>query len=277
MNETTLTPPDRALYLYCLARPESLSALQEARPPGVDERTPLMTLADETGAVAAVISEVNPAEFSEHNLQDLSWLGPRAQRHEAVVTQVMGSSPVLPVKFGTLFHSRVSLQSFMGRHRAAIVLALETLRDKSEWSAKAYLNSTVARTSVIASDPQIQSRLATLPESPGARYIQQRQLDALIETALNAWLTGVTQALHQALIPHAVGSKPLRCHPGAVTGRPERMIMNTAFLVRAEALDDFRAELTRQQAAYTDHGLSLEWQGPWPPYNFCPALTEDGT
>lgn len=277
MNEATRAPPDRALYLYCLARPESSSALQEARSPGVDERHPLTTLADETGTVVAVISEVDPAEFSEHNLQDLSWLGPRAQRHEAVVTRVMGQSPVLPVKFGSLFHSRASLQTFMGRHRAAIVAALETLRDKSEWSAKVYLNSTVARTNLIASDPQIQSRLAALPQSPGTRYIQQRQLDALIETALNDWLAGVTQALHQALLPHAVGSKPLRCHPGAVTGRPERMILNTGYLVQAEALNDFHAELARQQATHADHGLSVEWQGPWPPYNFCPVLTEEET
>ena len=42
---------------------------------------------------------------AELNLQQLSWVGPRALRHEAVIEEVMASSPVLPARFGTLFSS----------------------------------------------------------------------------------------------------------------------------------------------------------------------------
>lgn len=257
-----------AIYLYCLARQECLSAIQGLT--GVDERYPVIAL--EGNETVAVISEVDPADFSEHNLQTLSWLGSRAQRHEAVVERVMGASAVLPVKFGTLFHSCASLQEFMGRHRASIALALDDLKDKAEWSVKGYLVEAQARTNVVTSDAEIQSRLAALSPSPGARYIQQRQLDVKIEAALHAWLARVTQDIHSVLALHAVASTPLRCHSSSVTGRTERMVFNASFLLNDTA--DFRAALTEQQAAYQGSGLTLELQGPWPPYNFCPKLTE---
>lgn len=259
-----------AIYLYCLSMAEGMSVMHDMT--GVDERYPVMALGDgdsETGMVA-IISGVDPSEFSEHNLQTLSWLGVRAQRHEAVVDRIMGASPVLPVKFGTIFSSRASLKEFIREHGAVIVRALNDLRDKAEWSVKGYLDEAEARSLLVASDDEIQSRLAKLSPSPGARYIQQRQLDARIEAALHAWLKRAADDIQSALVLHAVASIPLRCHHGSVTGRAERMIFNASFLLADTA--DFRAALIEQQAAYLGSGLTLELHGPWPPYNYCPTL-----
>ena len=263
------------IYLYCLARPECLSLVQGPAEPdlrGVDERYPVAAL--EEAGVVAVIGEVDPGEFCEQNLQTLSWVGPRACRHEAVVERIMGASPVLPVKFGTIFRSRASLKEFLGRHREGIVRVLDDLRDKAEWSVKGYLDEAEARRIVAAADPAIQSRLAALSPSPGARYIQQKQLDATIETALRAWVERVTRDLHEVLALHAVASSELRCHAGAVTGRPERMVFNCSFLVTPAALPDFRAVLSDPRHTHQGTGLTLELRGPWPPYNFCPTLSE---
>ncbi|MFA6922161.1 MAG: GvpL/GvpF family gas vesicle protein [Gallionella sp.] len=270
MNNAPAATHDRAVYLYCLSRPECLPAIQGQNLPGVDERHPVTALEVGGSDVAAVIGEVDPAEFSEHNLQTLSWLGVRAQRHEAVVERVMGASTVLPVKFGTLFSSRASLRKFIERHRVDIALALDDLQDKVEWSVKGYLTDAVALPIVVAADDEIQSRLAALSPSPGARYIQQRQLDAKIEAALHSWLTRTTDAIQSALISHAVASTPLRCHSNAVTGRPARMVFNTSFLLADKT--GFCTALSEQQTVYQGSGLTLELQGPWPPYNFCPAL-----
>ena len=263
------------IYLYCLARPECLSAvkgLTEQGRCGVDERYPVAALED--AGVVAVVGEVVISEFCEQNLQTLSWLGSRAARHEAVVERIMGASPVLPVKFGTIFRSRASLKEFLGRHREDIVRALVELRDKTEWSVKGYLVEENARRIMAAVDPEIRSRLAALPPSPGARYLQQKQLDVMIEAALEAGVARVTPDLHQALALHAVASTALRCHASAVTGRPERMVFNGSFLLTPEALPYFRAALSDQQDIYKGIGLTLELRGPWPPYNFCPKLSE---
>jgi len=268
----------RGIYLYCLARPECLSLVRgstiEPDLRGVDESYPVVALEEEHAGVVAVIGEVDPGEFSDQNLQTLDWIGPRACRHEAVVERIMGASPVLPVKFGTIFRSRTSLKEFLGRHREDIVRALDELRDKAEWSVKGYLDEGEARRIVIAADPAIQSRVAALSPSPGARYLQQKQLDAMIEAALHAGVDRAIHDLHEVLALHAVASSELRCHASAVTGRPERMVFNRSFLVTPEALPDFRAVLSDQRHAYKVIGLTLELRGPWPPYNFCPTLSE---
>jgi len=262
------------IYLYCLARPECLPVVREPeeRLRGVDERYPVGAV--EQAGVVAVIGEVDPGDFCDQNLQTLPWVGPRACRHEAVVEWIMGASPVLPVKFGTIFRSRTSLEKFLGLHREDIVRVLDELRDKAEWSVKGYLVEEEARRIVAAADPAIQSRLAALSPSPGVRYLQQKQLDAMIEAAVRTWVARLIHELHETLVHHAVASTELRCHTSAVTGRAERMVFNCSFLLTPEALPDFRAALSDPLHAHQGTGLTLELRGPWPPYNFCPTLSE---
>jgi len=266
--------PVTGIYLYCLARPECLSAVKGLAAQdlcGVDERYPVTALIE--AEVVAAIGEVTIAEFSEENLQTLSWVGERAGRHEAVVELVMGASAVLPVKFGTIYRSQASLKQFLDRHHKDIEQALDKLRDKTEWSVKGYLVEEDARRSIAAEDPEVQSRRAALSPSPGLRYLQQKQLDAKIEAALEAGLARVNHDLHQALALHAVDSTALRLYASAVTGRPERMVFNGGFLLTPETLQNFRAALSDQQDAFKVIGLTLELRGPWPPYNFCPNLS----
>ena len=96
----------------------------------------------------------------------------------------------------------------------------------------------------------------------------------MIEAALHAWVERVTHDLHGILELYALASTKLRCHASAVTGRPDRMVFNRSFLVTAETVPDFRWAFSDQQHAHKATGLILELRGPWPPYNFCPTLSE---
>lgn len=267
--------PALGIYLYCLARSQCIAAVEKLAEQcglGVDERHPVMAL-NEAGMVA-VIGDVVVAEFSEENLQTLSWVGSRAGRHEAVVASVMESSPVLPVKFGTIFRSRASLQQFLAQHREAMLHALDALNEKTEWSIKGYILEQDARALIAADDPEIQSLRVRLSCSPGARYLQQKQIDGKIDVALEARLAQATHGLGQALALRAIASTALRLHSSAITGRSERMVFNGSFLLSPETLPEFLATLSMQQRACQAIGLALELRGPWPPYNFCPDLSE---
>ena len=261
------------IYLYCLARIDCLATVQSLaaqKELSVDPDYGVAALP--SAGVVAVISEVLLSEFSEANLQDLSWLGERALRHEAVVARIMAVSPVLPVKFGTLYHSRESLKLFMDQHHGAIDQALDKLRDRAEWSVKGYLVGEDARNIIAAEDPDIQARRAAMSPSPGVRYLQQKQLDSKIDAALEGALARISHDLGEALALRAEGAAALRLHASAVTGRAERMVFNSGYLLGPDTIDDFRSALAEQQEAYTPIGLSLELRGPWPPYNFCPEL-----
>ncbi len=263
------------LYLYCIAESASLPAVNgvlEHAPEGVDLCHPVTRLS--VGGVSAVVGQVLVAEFSEHNLQDLSWLGARASRHEGVVAWTMAASPVLPVKFGTIFSSRESLIAFLARHRGDIAQALDRLRGKVEWSVKGYLDEQQARACFAARDPEIQARLAALPASPGARYLLQKRLDTMMDAALEAGLELASAEIGQALVAHAEASAGLRCHSNAVTGRAQRMVFNASFLLAPENLAEFQTALAEQQQEGEAIGLAFELKGPWPPYNFCPPLAQ---
>jgi hypothetical protein len=267
--------PALGIYLYCLARPQCLAGVQklaEQRGLGVDERYPVAALSE--AGVVAVVGDVVVAEFSEENLQTLSWVACRAGRHEGVVASVMESSPVLPVKFGTIFRSRSSLQQFLERHRETMLQALDALSEKTEWSVKGYILEQDTRAFIADDDPEIQSLRAKLSCSPGARYLQQKQLDGKIDAALETRLAQATHDLGQTLALPAVASTALRLHPSAITGRSERMVFNGSFLLSPETLPEFLAALSMQQNACQAIGLALELRGPWPPYNFCPDLSE---
>ncbi len=277
MSAATPDAAERGIYLYCLARPQCLALLAGASAPrAVDLRFPVTALAD-AGAqqqLVAVISEVEIADFSEENLQTLLWVGERAGLHELVVAGVMDSSPVLPVKFGTLFRSHASLAQFMVCHRDAIEQGLDLLHDKAEWSVKAYvLDEELARARFAEEDAGVALRRSTLSDSPGARYLQQKQLDAMVEKALDAGVARTGAALQQALQAQAAASTTLRCHSSTITGRAERLVFNASFLLAPQALPAFNQTLAEQQALCEAIGLGLELRGPWPPYNFCPDLS----
>ncbi len=276
MTPVQVPASNLGLYLYCMTFPTCVPAvagLAEAGVLGVDERYPVtVLLASE--AIVAVVGQVNISDFSETNLQNLSWLGKRAVQHEAVVAHMMAHATVLPVKFGSIFKTEASLKSFLNRHHLDMVQALDSLQDKTEWSVKGYLAEAQARQMIAAEDPDIQARRAALSTSPGVRYLQQKQLDARIETALQAYVTRVAQDLQQALQPYAEASIPLRHHASTVTGRPDRMVFNSSFLLTSDGLTEFREALSIQQNSLQKIGMSLALNGPWPAYNFCPALSD---
>lgn len=259
----------KSIYLYCFASPASvavvnqLSATKEA---GIDDISPLLTL--EYNGVVAVIGEVDAGEFNDQNLQSMEWVGQRAYRHAALVEKIMGSSSVLPVKFGTIFDSAESLTRLLTQHRERIVEFLEKLRDKSEWSVKAYLDEERAGSTVSAENPAIQERIATMSSAPGARYLQQKQVDVMLDAALRVWVADQIRNMGDALAGHAVESAELRLLSSEASGRTERMIFNGSFLLADPALPAFKAVLS----ALHQDGLTLELKGPWPPYSFCPDL-----
>ena len=58
-----------------------------------------------------------------------------------------------------------------------------------------------------------------------------------------------------------------RPQPRELTGRPEAMLLNGAYLVR-EGDDRLRGEVERLAAEHAGLGVEYELTGPWPPHNF---------
>ena len=218
-----------AVYLFCIARTSSLQTIEGT---GLDDRNLLFlhSFMD----ITAVASFVGIEEFcgpaAESGLQDISWVGPRACRHEEVVEQVMRRSPVLPVRFGTIFSSLESLEKRLCEHHGRISGFLDEVADKEEWAVKGLLDRTKAREEIrgelVAGEAEY---LASL--SPGIRYLHEQRILADSEKELRVWLTEVSKEIASDLNSFALNFSERRVRSRDVTGDDRDMLFNWAFLL----------------------------------------------
>ena len=260
------------LYLFCFARS---SLLLQSDDWGLEENQPLLQFAVED--VTVVCSTADPREFNgpgaDQRLQDVSWVGPRALRHQQVVERVMRDSPVLPCRFGTLFSSSAALRDQLEKLQPLISPFLEYVADKEEWGIKGVLDSALAEAWLQASDPALIARREELSEAPGRRYFQEKQLKADVGQQTRQWTRQVTQRLQQSLAAWAIAVHPLRLT--AANGVAREMLFNDSLLVPQNRVADLRAGVHRLNTQHAARGVTVELSGPWPPYSFSPSLEQD--
>jgi hypothetical protein len=260
------------LYLYCLARLSRLPPLP-LEGQGVDGQNMLAVATYQD--LAAVWSPVLVEDFcgpeAEERLQDLTWIGPQVIRHQEVVAGVMRHSPVLPVRFGTIFASRANLEKVLQRHSVTIVEFLEHFTDQEEWAVKGMLDRPGARDKLFALNLAREAEsLEAL--SPGKRYFEEQRLRAAGDQELQRWLKEVCRQLWTNLQDYAAEVQERRLLSRETTGSDQDMVWNWALLIPRPAVDGFKASIQHLNAQYADRGLRLDVTGPWPPYSFCPAL-----
>jgi hypothetical protein len=220
------------------------------------------------------LSRVSPSEFcgptGEKNLQDLAWVAPRACRHQAVLEQVMALGAVLPARFGTLFSSTASLESYMGKHEAAMARFLERVAGQEEWAVKGFLDQGRAEAEWLARQRSKEPGQSDGP--PGAAYLQEQSLQIQARQALDDRLAEACDDLFKQLNPLASEIVPRRILTHDPPDAAREMVLNWALLLPSAAVADFRGRIERVNAEEPLGGLAFEVSGPWPPYSFCPVL-----
>jgi len=264
-----------ALYLFCFARSDLIGEVEGPAADGHHALRLFRHLPD----VGAVVSEVPEEDFcgpgAELRMQDLAWVGPRALRHEAVVERVMRDSPVLPVRFGTLFSSQESLAEFLDVHHKTIAQFLEQVSGQDEWSVKGLLDRQQAAQALISATLVARhEELATLP--PGRRYFEEQRRRAATERELSLWLKETCRQVASGLLRQASNfcECPVVLRETADSG--VELVLNWAFLLPRSATTAFRAQIGELNAHHARRGLTLELSGPWPPYRFVPPLAVEG-
>jgi hypothetical protein len=258
------------IYVFCFAR---AGAAEAAVGGGLDEDSPLAARLHEE--IAAICCEVPlhdwTGEVGEAHLKDLEWLGPRALRHEEVISQVMGASPVLPLRFGCLFSSAERLEALLRRERARIAAFIEKAAHEEEWSLQAMLDPKACEEAMFAADP----RTAKLPASSGARYLMEQKLRKDAANAARAWIGEAEGTITRALEGLVLARRALR----PPTRGAEAPALGGAFHWALRVPRGSEAELARRLEPLAEplsaRGLSLSARGPWPLYNFAPHFGDE--
>jgi hypothetical protein len=262
------------LYLFCLTSKNPSVAIEGA---GIDGIHPLETLEEDD--LTAIFSKVSLEDFcgqeARERLADLAWVAPRALRHEDVIMCVMRQSPVLPVRFGSVFSSKNALESLLRQHKEVLLkFFIDTDRQK-EWNLKAYVNMPQTRLRVM------ETHLAAAKEqldklTPGIRHFQEQKIKGALEHEVASWLKERAQTLMISL--KEVSTAFCECHllSPELTGRGDEMFFNAALLVPESSEAQLQQLMTELSALHEPMGLHFESFGPLPPYHFTPALDMKG-
>jgi len=261
---------DEGIYLFCLARPCDLPS---RNPQGLDVQHPVRLWT--TDDIMAIVSNVTLEEFrgpqAEERMKDLSWLGPRASRHEAVIEEFSSHTPVLPARFGTIFSSLDRLGNLVARHRDTVSEFLDRMENKDEWSVKGLMDASRAKEKLSSFALSREAeRLSGL--TPGMRYVQEQRIKNSLDNELRTWLRRESMKIWEGLKSRASESCERKLSSHHPPGMEGEIVLNWAFLVSRDSVDEFHAYIDKLRPKYTEHGLRFYTSGPWPPYSFCPRL-----
>ena len=208
----------------------------------------------------AVVCTVDLDEFGEEplrrHLEDLDWVEELARTHDEVVRAVADRATVAPMRLVTIYADDTRMRNQIERIHDDLVAALDRVEGCAEWSVKVYADIAGPR-----HDQPVSERATS-----GAAYLQRKREQARARQAADTESAQVAQRIHHALAGLAGAARNLAPQDPRLSGRSEAMVHNGAYLVPDEHADSFR--MTARSVTTDYPGMSVEVQGPWPPYSF---------
>lgn len=248
-------------YVYALVRAEKRPALRgpPAPMPG-GEPVRLLPAADGLWLVVSTVpAQAYDQAALEAGLQDMDWLGPRAVAHEAVVECFLSCPALLPMQLFTLFTSDERAVEHVLRTHESIERILQRIERHVEWGLRLTWDDNAARAAA-------QQRPAVAEAPTGAAYLaRKRDLLEADRTQL-ATAREAAERLYRTVEREAAASR----RHGAMEDAAAHLhvLVDAAFLVRADRAGAFRTLLRRQARILGEMGVAVSLTGPWPPYNF---------
>ncbi len=252
------------IYVYAITRdpvtPEC-EAVDESRRFG----------AASAGGLSAVYTPVKDEEFSQETIDrraaDLEWLGAIGYRHQAVVSELMKRTAIVPLRAFTLFSSEEALRDYLAENAAMLGTVLDRLDGKQEWTLRVELDPqrwSEALTGRVASLRDLQQQIATA--AAGKAFLLRKKLDEERKRASHEAEHSLVGEIEQAVVER------LRCETIAESReRRDGAFPQINVLINRDeeaSLQELRAELASR---YEPEGVTLALTGPWPPYTFANA------
>jgi gas vesicle protein GvpL/GvpF len=265
VNEPSAPSPETAataIYVYGVVPAETSAALfADVRGVDASEATTLIT----HGGLAAVAGRVRLDEFGEEalaaNLRSAEWLEANVRAHDEVLAAAVGRATVVPFRFGAVYESEDHVRTMLAERRD-VTEALNRLAGAIELGVNAYLDEERFRARFAA-----ERGVASEEAESGRAYMQRRQLERELDSAVGSFAAEIAQQAHERLAASAQDARVNPVRPAVSGGRGE-MVLNGAYLVSTGHEDTFRAAVTELGSRYADDGVAFELTGPWPPYNF---------
>ena len=261
----TATSTATGWYVYGVVDP---AGRELATPLGVGGGTSAQLV--EHGSLAAIVSRVALDEFDEaalrERLNDRAWLEANALAHEEVLRAFAEVMAVVPLRFGTVYRELANVGELLDERSDQLHASLARVRGRVELGVKAWVDR-----ERLESAQAGRAATGTSATSTGRSYLEQRlhERDAAADAA--ELCAGIVHDAHERLLRLAVDGVVNRAQPRELTGRPEQMALNAAYLVAATDQARVAAEVARLDHETRALGITFELTGPWPAHNFVSA------
>ena len=261
---------DQVVYVYGVAaEPLNLSSA----PRGVDDTT---VRTEEENGIVALCSLLDARSYTggeaEDRVGDVGWIGPRAVAHDAVLTWASDVADVVPFPMLTLFSSRAAVRTMLLERRASLLELLQRVQGAREYALRVFQSAGPVDESELAA---LSPRIAELERlvaaaTPGQRYLLERKLEKARRDERAVAGTAVASEVASTLAAHAaeIVRSPV---PASPSGSDGRAVLDAAFLVKREGVDDFSAAVGALAKRYEACGFRFDFTGPWPAYHFSRA------
>lgn len=244
---------ETSLYLYGIA--PLRHRFEPVHQQGVDGKSRVEPLL--CGGFTCWISRVSRPGFADKisaNMDNLDWLASASVRHQRVVSELGRRGPVLPARFGTVFHTQEPLEQDLAARKRVLQKSLQHVTDADEWGIKVFL------------EPPAQPSPVREAASSGSDYLRRKATALHNEMqqrsrprSLSVEIQKLAVALDQIALETAPAGKLSSNQPGL-----EWQISILLPRGRQQQFSSMMENFSRQWRPER----RIEFTGPWPPYSF---------
>lgn len=182
-------------------------------------------------------------------------------RHQQVIEKVMVGHAILPLRLGTWVENDEHVRWILARGYRTIKDAFEKTRGMVEVDVTATINNFGAFLLRISQIPEIQQITQSLLQTPqGVTTDARIKVGLLVKQHADREKQRISQQIQGLLNDLA---EDTRAHDLM----DDKMVFNSAFLIRADLLEDFDDQVHRLDAGFSGQ-LDFRRVGPLPPYSF---------
>ena len=241
-------------------------------PSGLDDAR--VTIERHAG-VAALVSVLGGDEYApsaiEANSGDVEWLSPRAVAHDQVLTWASDHGAVIPLPMFSLFSGEEAVRRMLSDRAHQLSATLERVGRGREYALRVYRVDAELLPAVATLSPRIAEMAASAASaSPGQRYLLERKLEAEKRTEMRAVTQRIIEEIGDTLSSLAIdkAKSPIPKTPSTDGAARGTMVLNAAFLVATDGVENFQRMLASLVERHGRHGFRFDFTGPWPPYHF---------
>ncbi len=238
-------------YIYAVVESSDKSCVMGP----VDTSRPYMVSWRDISALVSDMPIVDPAVMPKDALARL------LVRHQQTIESLMGERTILPLRLATFADNDDEVRCLLVRGYYTIKETLQKVQGMVEVDLTAMIGDFGSFLRRVSETPEIKQLKESLLHKPeGVTPKDQMRVGLLVKQHADKQKLRVADQIHAALNHLTTDSR-------AHDLMDDRMVLNSAFLIRKDQQEDFDDQVEQLNERFDD-GLGFRRVGPLPPYSF---------